>query len=81
MRPNNASTTAPHNGVLSEYASRPEMARELNISQRTLARLDALRQGPPRLMLGGRCLYHIPSAREWLKSRLQSQVAAARRSA
>lgn len=67
---------APADGLLSDYAPRPEMAAELGISPRTLARLDSLRQGPPRLVLGGRVLYHRPSAREWLRAQLQEQVAA-----
>ncbi len=61
-------------GILDEYATREDLAKELGIGIRTLARYDAMREGPPRLMLAGRVLYHRPGAREWLKARLTEQV-------
>ncbi len=61
--------------LLDEYTTRQELAKELGIGVRTLARIDAMRKGPPRLMLGGRIFYHREQARAWLKSRLSEQAA------
>lgn len=38
--------------LLEDYLTREELARELGIAVRTLARYDALGKGPPRLRLG-----------------------------
>ncbi len=62
-------------GLLDEYADRKQLAEELDISVRTLARYDGLREGPPRMMLAGKVFYHRQLAREWLKSRLEDAAA------
>lgn len=56
--------------LLEDYLTREELARELGIAVRTLARYDALGKGPPRLRLGGHVLYHREQARAWLRARL-----------
>ena len=61
--------------ILDEYFTRSELAEELGVGVRTLARYDALREGPPRLTLAGRVMYHRGKAREWLRSRLSDQAA------
>ena len=57
-------------GLLAEYADRKQLAKELGVSLRTLARYDSLREGPPRMLLAGRVFYHRALAAEWLKARL-----------
>jgi len=49
------------------YSTPAETAAKLGISERTLARLIALRQGPPRTMIGRRIYYNDDSILEWLK--------------
>ena len=61
--------------LLDEYADRKQLAEELDISVRTLARYDGLREGPPRMMLAGKVFYHRELARKWLKSRLEDPLA------
>ena len=61
--------------ILDDYLTRQELAEELEISVRTLARLDAAREGPPSMCWAGRRIYHRQKAREWFESRLVEQVA------
>ena len=65
-----------HDPEVDEYLTRRELAAALGIGLRTLARYDALREGPPRMKLAGKILYHRERAREWLRSRLSDQAAA-----
>ena len=74
-RQDGAGTTATGERMLDDYLTRPELADELGVGVRTLARYDALREGPPKMMLAGRILYHRDKAREWLRSRLTKQAA------
>ena len=57
--------------VLEGFLSREELAREFRLTTRTLDRLEALRQGPPRVYFGRMILYKAESVREWLRSREQ----------
>jgi len=57
--------------VLEGFLSRDELAREFGLTTRTLDRLEALRQGPPRVYFGRMILYKAESVREWLRSREQ----------
>ncbi len=61
--------------ILDDYLTRQELAADLGISIRTLARLDAAREGPPSMRWAGRRIYHRQKAREWFESRLVEQVA------
>lgn len=54
--------------VLEGFLRREELAKEFGLSTRTLDRLEALRQGPPRVYFGRTILYRIESVREWLVS-------------
>jgi len=45
-----------------------QLAAELGISPRTLARWDVSRTGPPKLKLGKRNLYRRASVIEWLEA-------------
>jgi hypothetical protein len=59
--------TAP--AVLADYFTREELAPELGITVRTLARWDVLRIGPPKTKLGHKTLYKRTSVIEWIASR------------
>ena len=61
--------------LLDDYCDRAQLADELDVSPRTLARYDGLREGPPRMMLAGKVFYHRELARKWLKSRLEEAAA------
>jgi hypothetical protein len=52
--------------VLGEYLTREELATELRINVRTLARWEVLRIGPPRTKVGSRTLYKRGSVVAWL---------------
>ena len=55
-----------HGPVLDGYISAEDLATELEVSVRTLGRWDALRTGPPRVLIGRKPYYRIHSAREWI---------------
>ncbi len=53
--------------ILSEWITRAELARELNVTQDTLARWAAAGIGPPLVKVGRRVLYRRSAVREWLE--------------
>ena len=53
--------------ILSEWITRAELARELNVTQDTLARWAAAGIGPPLVKVGRRVLYRRSTVREWLE--------------
>ncbi len=61
--------------ILADYLTRPDLAQELGVCARTIARYDARREGPPSMMWAGRRLYHRERARQWLESKLIESVA------
>ena len=71
----NTETQRQPGRILDDYLTRQELAADLGISIRTLARLDAAREGPPSMRWAGRRIYHRRKAREWFESRLVEQVA------
>jgi hypothetical protein len=55
--------------ILSDYVAEADLAKELNVTVRTLARWRALRIGPDPTKIGRR-VYYSPEARaRWLQSR------------
>lgn len=54
--------------VLSEYLSDKQLAGELNVSPRTLARWRRLREGPAITRIGRKIVYRRASVNEWLAS-------------
>jgi hypothetical protein len=55
------------------YLTNRGLAKELNKSERTIARWDALRIGPPKIKVGRLVLYdpdHIP---EWLAQHVEAR--------
>ncbi len=74
LQRHNTAGTVPER-LLDEYATRQELAKELGIGVRTLARIDAVREGPPSMRWAGRRIYHRERARQWFELRLVEQVA------
>ena len=52
-----------------DYLTQQDLARELHVSVRTLARWHVERIGPPRIVVGRLLLYRRVAVREWLESR------------
>lgn len=51
-----------------DYLEPAELARELDVSERTIHRWHVLRIGPPRVAIGRKILYRRASVIEWLES-------------
>lgn len=54
-------------GIMSDLCERPELAREIRVHPRTIARYE--RFGLPVIRVGKRPLYHPPSVRAWILAR------------
>jgi len=66
----NATQTITQENILSnEYFTTVALAKELNVSTRTLERWHVLRVGPPRTAIGRTILYRRESVLEWLRAR------------
>jgi hypothetical protein len=52
--------------ILAGYIAPEQLARELGVSERTLARWHAARLGPPRVTIGRRPYYRLTSVAEWI---------------
>jgi hypothetical protein len=55
--------------LLTEYRDRPGLAKGFKTSERTIARYEALPDGLPSVMIGGRKYYHVPTVMEWVQQR------------
>ena len=53
--------------ILSGYIEPQQLAKELGISERTLARWHTMRVGPPRVTIGRRPLYKRSSVAAWIE--------------
>lgn len=53
-------------GLLSEWISRDDLARQLSVTTDTLARWATQGSGPPRIRIGRRVLYRRSSVAKWL---------------
>lgn len=62
----------PDNGVLDGYVTRDELARELRVHPRTVARYSTQADGLPHLVLGGRVLYRTADVRAFLDRRVKT---------
>ncbi len=54
--------------IADDYHTRPEWAKHINKSVRTVARMDAERRGPPVTYIGRKPYYRKSSAQKWLDS-------------
>jgi predicted DNA-binding transcriptional regulator AlpA len=66
---NDTNTKKPATIIADEYIRPVELARELGVSLRSLARWHSLRIGPPRVVIGRMILFNRASVREWLAGR------------
>jgi RNA polymerase alpha subunit/helix-turn-helix protein len=64
-----ATTLGTTTRVLNGYLTPPELAAQLGVCQRTLARWHRDRTGPPRSVVGRRILYRTESVTAWLAKR------------
>jgi predicted DNA-binding transcriptional regulator AlpA len=72
--------TEPAPGLLGrEFLTQSQLAGELGLSERTLARWHVERTGPPRVCLGRLILYRRASVLEWLATREENQSRRGRR--
>jgi hypothetical protein len=72
-----AQTSNPEPSIIeSEYFTTLALAKELNVSKRTLERWHALRLGPPRTAVFRTILYRREAVRLWLLSREKREVRA-----
>jgi hypothetical protein len=71
--------SATDDNILADYLSRPELAQRLGKDERTLARWEVQRTGPPLTRIGHKPYYRIESVRAWLKSLEQTMVRERRR--
>ena len=62
-----------------DYLTQQDLARELHVSVRTLARWRVERIGPPRIVVGRLLLYRRAAVRDWLESREEQPRRKARR--
>ena len=54
---------------LDEYLPRTELAKQIGVCERTIARYENSADGLPVTLIGGRRFYKIDSVRAWLASR------------
>jgi predicted DNA-binding transcriptional regulator AlpA len=52
---------------MSGWISRPELARQLGVSEDTLRRWNAARSGPPCIRAGRKIFYRRAAVRAWLE--------------
>src|SRR5690242_9861143 len=62
----NSSVGEGTGSILAGYIAPEQLARELGVSERTLARWHAMRLGPPRVTIGRRPYYRRISVAEWI---------------
>ena len=54
--------------ILSNYLTDVQLAEELGVSPRTIARWRGLREGPTPTRVGRRVMYHRASVKKWLEN-------------
>ncbi len=63
-------------GLLDDYFTPAELGVELKKSERTIARWDRLRIGPPKTVIGKKPYYRREAVREWMLAQEREQVRA-----
>jgi excisionase family DNA binding protein len=56
----------PTPAILADYLTPEQLALQLGVSERTVARWHAMRIGPPRVTLGRRPLYRRAAVLAWI---------------
>jgi len=64
----------PAPGLLDDFVSREDCARQLGTSSRTLQRWDALGMGPPVVRLGKQPWYSIEQTKKWIFEQTKAPV-------
>lgn len=59
-------------GLLADWISREQLARELGVKPDTLARWEARRQGPPCTRIGRKTLYRRSAIQDWIRAQEQA---------
>lgn len=62
--------------LLSDYITREQLAKELNLTPRTLDKWAWQRRGPAKVKIGNRCYYKRSAVAEWLESQASHKEAA-----
>ena len=62
--------------LLDDYMTPSELADELDKSERTIARWDRLRIGPPKTVIGKKPYYRREAVRKWLLRQERGQARA-----
>jgi predicted DNA-binding transcriptional regulator AlpA len=78
MKPKDASPTSVTNTLLSDLLTPAQLAAELGVTERCIHRWHALRQGPPRIVLGRRPFYRRSSVATWIEGRERDPAAETR---
>ncbi len=68
-------TIQDDDNVLADCITRKQLLVQLDVHDATLRRWHRNGEAPPRIMLGGREYYHVPTTRKWVLSRLQRRGA------
>jgi hypothetical protein len=72
-----AKEPAPLPTVLDNYLTPAELAKELDVSERTVHRWHAGRRGPPRILLGRKPYYKRASVAAWIEKQERDPAAPA----
>ena len=59
--------------VLDGYIPKKDLARQLDVTERTLDRWSALRTGPVRTTVGQSIWYHVDDVKAWLKAQREDR--------
>ena len=59
--------------VLADHLTRAQLATELHVTPRTLARWRWQRKGPPSILLAGRRFYRRAAVVAWLDAQVEAQ--------
>jgi predicted DNA-binding transcriptional regulator AlpA len=54
--------------ILAGYLKLEELAKALDVSERTIARWHHFREGPPRVQIGRKVYYRLESVNAWIAS-------------
>ena len=57
--------------LLDDYYRQPELAKEIDRSERTLQRWRRERRGPVVTLIGNKPYYHVTDVKDWLKAQRQ----------
>lgn len=69
-----ARLSASDSVLLADFLTPIDLARQLGISPRTLARWNAQRIGPPRCKVGRLTLYRVEAVRSWMIEQERGQA-------